>query len=146
MSERRNGKIYWSSTHQIRHLQMLLSLGEKTHRYTSSNVVWPHYSGALMHKIFGFSINAINNLMRIHCLLMIGSVLSNDFPLILIIISNVLGLRGLNSLDRRGDGIRTFTTKRISKSRTISDGCYMCCAQSVLLLSPSLLLELYLST
>jgi hypothetical protein len=102
-----------------------------------------------MHKIFGVSVNVINNLMRIHCLLMIGSVLSNDFPLILIIIiiiiGNVLGLRSscLNSLGRRGDGIKTYTTKRISKTRTISDGPgrYMGCAQSALLLSPSLLLK-----
>jgi hypothetical protein len=78
--------------------------------------------------------------MRIHCLLMIGCVLSNDsdFPLILIIIGNELQLRGLNSLDRRGDGIRTYTTKKISKSRTISDGRYIGSAQSALLLSPSL--------
>ena len=62
---------------------------------------------------FGVSVNVINNIMRIHCLLMIGSVLNNDFPLILIIIGNVLGLRGLNSLDRQGDGIRTVTTQRI---------------------------------
>jgi hypothetical protein len=75
---------------------------------------------------------------------MIGSVLSNDFPLILIIIGNELRLRGLNSLDRRGDGIRTYTTKRILKSRTISDGRYMGSTQSALLLSPSLLLEYYL--
>ncbi len=75
---------------------------------------------------------------------MIGGVLSYDFPLILIIIGNVLGLQGLNSLDRRGDGIRTFTTKRISKSRTMSDGCYMGCTQSILLLSLSLLLKFYL--
>jgi hypothetical protein len=70
---------------------------------------------------------------------MIGSVLS-------IIIGNVLGLWGLNSLDRRGDGIRTYTTnlKWISKSRMISDGRYMGCAQGALLLSQSLLLEFYL--
>ncbi len=78
-----------------------------------TNVVWHHYRAALMHKILGVSVNVMNNIMRIHCLLMIGSVLSNDFPIILIIIGNVLGLRGLNSLDRQGDGIRTFTTKRI---------------------------------
>jgi hypothetical protein len=82
--------------------------------------------------------------MRIHCLLMIGSVLSNDFTLILIIIGNELRLWGLNSLDRRGDGIRTYTTKQISKSWTISDGRYMSCAQSALLVSLFLLLELYL--
>jgi hypothetical protein len=104
-----------------------------------TNVVWLHYSAALMHKIFGVSVDVINNLMCIHCLLMISSVLSNDFPLILIIFGNVLGLRGLNLLDRRGDGIRTYTTKRISKSRTITDSCYMGCLQSALLLSPSLL-------
>jgi hypothetical protein len=40
-----------------------------------------------------------------------------------------------------GDGIRTYTTKRISKSRTISDGSYMGSAQSALLLSPFLILE-----
>jgi hypothetical protein len=94
-----------------------------------------------MSVILGVSVNAINNIMSIHCLLMIGSVLSNDFPLILIVIGNVLGLRGLNSLDRRGDGIRTFTTQQISKSRTISDGRYMGCALCALLLSPSLFLE-----
>ena len=58
-----------------------------------TNVVWLHYHAALMHKFFGVSVNVINNIMRIHCLLMIGSVLSNDFPLILIIIGNMLGLR-----------------------------------------------------
>ena len=107
-----------------------------------TNVVWLHYRAALVHKNFGVSLNVINNLMRIHCLLMIGSVLSNDFPLIVIIImiGNDLRLRGLNSLDRRGDGIRTYTTKWISKSRTISNGRYMGCAQSALLLSPSLVL------
>ncbi len=94
-----------------------------------------------MHKIFGVSVNVINNIMSIYCLLIIGSVLSNDFPLILIIIGNMLGLLGLNSIDRRGDRIRTSTTKQISKSRTISDGRYMGCAQSALLLSPSQLLE-----
>jgi hypothetical protein len=58
-----------------------------------------------MHKIFCVSVNVINNLMHIHCLLMIGSVLSNDFllnlthtsfidKLNLIIIGNVLGLWG----------------------------------------------------
>jgi hypothetical protein len=67
-----------------------------------TNVVWLHYRAALMHKIFVVSVNVMNNPMRIHCLLMIGSVLSNDFPLILIIIGNVLGLLGLNSLDWRG--------------------------------------------
>ncbi len=97
-----------------------------------------------MHKNFGVSVNVTNNIMRIHCLLMTGSILSNDFSLILIIIGNVLGLLGLNWLDRRGDGIRTFTTKRISKRGTISDGCYMGCTQSALFLSPSLLLEFYL--
>jgi hypothetical protein len=75
---------------------------------------------------------------------MIGSVLSNDFPLILIFIGNVLGLLGLKSLDRRGDGIRTFTTERISKSRTISDEHYMGSAQRALFLSPSPFLEFYL--
>jgi hypothetical protein len=39
-------------------------------------------------------VNVIYNLMRIHCLLMIGSVLSNDLPLILIIIGNVLDIVG----------------------------------------------------
>jgi hypothetical protein len=43
-----------------------------------------------------------------------------------------------------GDGIRTYTTKRISKSRTISDGRYMGCAQSALLLSSSELLKFYI--
>ncbi len=43
-----------------------------------------------------------------------------------------------------GDGIRTYSTKRISKSRTISDGHYMGCTQSALLLSPSLLLDYFL--
>ncbi len=81
-----------------------------------TNVVWLHYRAALMHKILSVPVNVINNIMRIHCLLMIGSVLSNDFPLIFIIIGNVLGLRCLTLLDRRGDGIRTFTTKRISKA------------------------------
>ncbi len=47
------------------------------------NCVWLHYSAGRVHKIFGWSVNVINNLMRIHCLLIIGSVLSNDFPLIL---------------------------------------------------------------
>jgi hypothetical protein len=108
-----------------------------------TNVVWLHYHAAHVHKIFGVSVNVINNIMRIHCLLMIGSVLSNDFPLILIIIGNVLGLCCLNWLDRRGDGIRNFTTKRISRGKTISDGCYMGSGQSALLLSPSLLLEFY---
>ncbi len=75
---------------------------------------------------------------------MIGSVLSNEFPLILINIGNVVGLLGLNWLDRRGDGIRTFTTERISKSRTMSDGSYMGFSQNAMLLSPSLLLEFYL--
>ncbi len=54
--------------------------------------VWLHCRAALMHKFFCVSVNIINNIMRIDCLLMIGGVLSNDFPLILIIISNVLGL------------------------------------------------------
>ncbi len=71
---------------------------------------------------------------------MIGSVLSNDFPLIVLIIRNELRLWGLNLLDRRGGRMRTW----ISKSRTISDGGYMGSAQSALLLSPSLLLEYYL--
>jgi hypothetical protein len=71
----------------------------------------------------------------------LGSVLSNDFPLIvIIIIGNDLRLRGLNSLDRRGDRISSW----ISKSSTISDARYMGRAQSALLLSPSLLLEFYL--
>ena len=101
-----------------------------------TNVVWLHYRAALVHKIFGVSVNVIHNLMHINCLLMIGSVLSNYFLLIvLIIIGNDLRLRGLNSLDMRGDGIRSW----ISKSRTISDGHYMGCTQSALLLSPSLL-------
>ncbi len=90
-----------------------------------TNVVWLHHRAALMHKTFGVSVNVINNIMRMHCLLLIGSVLSNDFPLILIIIGNVLGLLGLNSLDGRGDGIRTFTTERISTSRAMEDGRYI---------------------
>ncbi len=73
-------------------------------------------------------------------MLMIGNVLSNDFPLILLIIRNDLRLRDLNSLDRRGDRIRSY----ISKSRMISDARYMGSAQSALLLSPSLLLKFYL--
>jgi hypothetical protein len=52
--------------------------------------------------------------MHIHCPLMIDSVFSNDFPLILIILGNVLGLLGLILLDGRGDRIRTFNTERIS--------------------------------
>ena len=43
-----------------------------------------------------------------------------------------------------GDGIRTYTTNLISKSTTISDGHYMGCTQSALLLSPSLLLDFFL--
>ncbi len=72
-------------------------------------------------QIICVSVNIIHNIMSINCLLMIGSVLSNDFPLILIIIGNEVRLRVLNSLDRRGDGIRTYTTNWKSKSRTISD-------------------------
>jgi hypothetical protein len=79
----------------------------------------------VVHKNFGVSVNVINNIMRIHCLLVIGSVLSNDFPLILILIGNVLGLWGLNTLYELGDGIRTFTTERISKSRAMEDGRHM---------------------
>jgi hypothetical protein len=96
-----------------------------------------------MHKIFGVSVNVIHNLMRIHSLFMIasGSVLGNYFPfIVVIIIGNDLRLRGLNSLDRRGDRIRSW----ISKSRTISDARYMGRAQSALLLGPSLLLKIYL--
>ncbi len=96
-------------------------------RFTT--VVWLHYHAALVHKIIGVSENAINDL-RIHCVLMIGSVLSNDFPLIIIIICNVLGLQGLNLLYWRGDGIQNFNTKRISKSRTMEDGSYMGCVCS----------------
>ncbi len=109
-------------THRTRVLQARLRLQDQAPeiqvlRFT--NVVWLRYRDALraMHKIFGVSVNAVNNLMHIHCLLMIGSVLSNEFPLIVIIIGNVIGLLGLNWLDGRGDGTRTFTTKRISKSR-----------------------------
>jgi hypothetical protein len=82
--------------------------------------------------------------MRTPCLLMIARVLSNDFPLIsIIIIGNDLRLRCLNSLDRRGDGIRSWK----SKSRTISDARHMGRAQSALLLSGlsrSLLLDFFL--
>jgi hypothetical protein len=53
----------------------------------------------------GVSVNVNNNIMSIHCLLVIGSILSNDFPRIIIIIGNVLGLRGLILLYRRWDGI-----------------------------------------
>jgi hypothetical protein len=60
-----------------------------------TNVVWLHYRAPLMRKILSVSVNIINNIMRIHCLRVIGSVLSNDFPLILILIGNVLGFRGL---------------------------------------------------
>jgi hypothetical protein len=59
-----------------------------------------HYHAPLIHKIFGVSVNVINNIMR---LLMIGCVLGNDFALILIIIGNVFGLRRLNLLYGRGD-------------------------------------------
>jgi hypothetical protein len=93
-----------------------------------TNVVWLHYRAALMHKIFGVSVNILDNVMHIHSLLMIGSVFGNDFPLILIIIGNVLRLRGLNWLDRRGDGIRTLTgltSERMSKSWTMEDQRYM---------------------
>jgi hypothetical protein len=137
----------YASLHQTRVLLARLRLSNQAPeiqvlRFT--NVVWLHYRAALVHNFFSVSVNVIDNIMRIHCLLMISSVLSNDFPLILIIIGNVLGLRGLNWLDRRGDGIRPFTTKRISKSRTISYGRYMGCSQSALLLSPSPLLEFHL--
>jgi hypothetical protein len=44
-------------------------------------------------KIFSVSVNVISNLMHMHCLLMLGSELRNDFPLILIIIGNVLRLQ-----------------------------------------------------
>ena len=116
-------------THQTRVLLARLRLPDQAPEIQVllfTNVVWLHYRAALVHKIFGVSVNVINNLMRINCLLMTGSVLSNDFPLILIIIGNVLGLLGLNSLDRRGDGIRTFTTQSTSKSKTISDGRSSC--------------------
>jgi hypothetical protein len=106
-----------------------------------TNVVWLHYHAALLHKIFCVSVNVINNIMRIHCLLIIGSILSNDVPVILIIIGNVLGLRGLNFLYRRGDGIQNFTTEQILKSRTMEEGCYMGSTLSALLLGPSPLLE-----
>ncbi len=103
-------------THRSRVLPARLRLPDQAPeiqvlRFT--NVVWLHYRAALVHKIFGVSVNVINNIMRIHCFLMIGSVLSNYFPLIIIIIGNELRLWGLNLLDRRGDGIRTYTTKRI---------------------------------
>ena len=117
-----------SVTHQTRELPARLRLPDQAPEIQVllfTNVVWLHYRAAFVHKIFSVSVNVINNIMRIHCFLMIGSVLSNDFPLIIIIIGNVLGLLGLNRVDRRGDGIRTFTTKRILTSRTISDGCYM---------------------
>jgi hypothetical protein len=71
-----------------------------------------------MHKTFSVFVNVINNLMRIHCLLMIGSLFGNDFPLILIfiLISNVLRLRGLNLLYYRGDG------QWISERKAMEDG------------------------
>ena len=53
-----------------------------------TNVVWLHYRAAREHEIFGMYVNVVNNLMRIHCLLMTGSVLSNEFPLILLIIAD----------------------------------------------------------
>jgi hypothetical protein len=59
---------------------------------------------------------------------MIGSLLSNEFPLIIIIIGNVLGLLGLKSLDGRGDGIRIISTERISKSRVMEDGYKVLCS------------------
>ncbi len=93
---------------------------------------------------FGVFVNVINNLMLIHCFLMMGSVLSNDSPLILIIIGNVLRLLGLNLLYGSGDEIRTFTTERISKCRTMQDLHYMGHTLSALLLSPSSPLEFYL--
>ena len=40
-----------------------------------TNVVWLRNHAALVHKIFGVSVNVINNLIRIHCLLMTGNVL-----------------------------------------------------------------------
>jgi hypothetical protein len=57
-----------------------------------TNVVWLQYHATLVHKNLSVSVYVINNIMCIHCLLMIGSALSNDFLLILIIISYVLGL------------------------------------------------------
>jgi hypothetical protein len=86
-------------THQTRLLPARLRLPNQAPeiqvlRFTK--VIWMHYRAALVHKIFGVSVNVINNIISIHCLLMIGSVLSNDFPLILIIIGNELQLRGLN--------------------------------------------------
>ncbi len=86
-------------THQTRVLQVRLrhpNQAPEIQVLRFTNVVWLHYRAALVHKIFGVYVNVINNIMRtgIDCLLMIGSVLSNDFPLILLIIGNVLGLPG----------------------------------------------------
>ncbi len=87
-------------------------------RRDSRPVIWTK----LHSQLIGASVNVIYNPMLIHCVSMICSVLSNEFPLILIIISDVLGLWGLNFLDWRRDGIQTFTTERILKSRTVDDG------------------------
>jgi hypothetical protein len=65
---------------------------------------------------------------------MIGSVLVNEFPLILLIIGNVPRLR---------DGIRTLSTDLISKSRAMKELCYMGLFLNALLLSQSPLLEFY---
>jgi hypothetical protein len=97
-------------------------------------MVWLHYHAALVHKIFGVSVNVIKNIMHIHCLLMIGCVLSSDFPLNLVIIGNVLGLRGLSLLYGRGDGIRTFPTERYRRAEQWRMGLSLSA-----LLSPSLL-------
>jgi hypothetical protein len=111
-------------------------------RRDSCPVIWTK----LHSQLIGASINVIYNPMLIHCVSMICSVLSNEFPLILIIISDVLsivlGLWGLNFLDWRRDGIRTFTTELILKSRTIDDGHYLGLALSVLLLRKSPLLNI----
>jgi hypothetical protein len=63
-------------SHQAPEVQVL--------RFT--NVVWLHYRAARMHKIFSVTVNVIHNLMRIHSLFMIGSVLDNYFPFIIVII------------------------------------------------------------
>jgi hypothetical protein len=108
-------------THRARVLPESLRLSDQAPevqvlRFT--NIVWLHNCAALVHKMFCVFVNGIHNLVRIHCLFMIGSVLGNYFPLIVvIIIGNDLRLRGLFSLDRRGDRIRSW----ISESRTICD-------------------------
>ncbi len=62
----------------------------------------------------------------------LGSLPTHPVMMILIIIGNVLGLRGLNLLYGRGDGIRKFTTVL---------HCYMGRTLSAQLLNPSPLLK-----